>query len=117
MNLDAIKKQCDAVGALRQALHDAEVQIATVAGKNGQSTSARITVNGIAFDALKLSTAYMPEVVKGCEVIQREAVRLLTARRDSIRSQLDGAEWKLRQMTKTLPINAAAGSPVRRPPP
>lgn len=100
MDLDAIKKQADLVGALRTQLKDAETLIATVAGKHGQSTSARVTVNGVSFDVLQLSTAYMPQVIKGCEVIQREAVRLLTARRDRIRSQLEGAEWKLRQLSK-----------------
>lgn len=99
-DLEAIKKQCDNIGALRQALRDANVQIETVAGKHGQSTHARITVNGIAFDALKLSTGYMPEVIKGYEVIQREAIRLLTMRRDDIKSRLEGAEWKLAQLTK-----------------
>lgn len=100
MDLDAIKKQADLIGSLRTQLKEAETQIATVAGKFGQSTSARVTVNGVAFDVLQLSKGYMPEVVKGCEVIQREAVRLLTTRRDRIRSQLEGAEWKLRQLSK-----------------
>jgi len=100
MNLDAIRRQADLIGSLRSQLKDAETQIATVAGNHGQSTTARVTVNGVCFDVLRMNTAYMPEVIKGYEIIQREAVRLLTMRRDRTLSQLEGAEWKMRQLSK-----------------
>ena len=100
MNLDAIRRQTDLIGKLRQELQGAEAHILACSGKAGQSTSARVTVNGIAFDILRLGPGYMPELVKGMEAMQREAIRLLTMHRDSIRSQLEGAEWQLRQLTK-----------------
>jgi len=100
MDLDAIKKQAELIGSLRTQLKDMEVQIATVAGNYGQSTSARVTVNGVTFDVLRMNAAWMPEVIKGYEVIQREAVRLLTLRRTRLLSQIEGAEWKLHQLSK-----------------
>ena len=40
------------------------------------------------------------QVRKGFEVIQAEAIKLLQLKRSSIRSSLEGAEWKLRQLVK-----------------
>lgn len=100
MDTTAIKHQADAVYQLQQALALAQQDIQRAEGKFGQDTSLVITINGVSFQPVMLGRNHMPEVRQGMETMQREAVRLLRLRCDDLRSRLDGAQWKLRQLVK-----------------
>lgn len=101
MDTEAVKAQASAVGVLQTKLSLINIDLQRAAGKFGQDTSLTISLNGVAFSPLVLSGGnYMPEVRKGFEVMQAEAIKLLQLKRADIRSRLEGAEWKLRQLVK-----------------
>lgn len=99
MDTEAIRRQTEVVDAARKAVAATQKLIAQVSARSGQDC-ATVTVNGVPFSVVQLNSAYMPQVTKGAEVIQRECIAILQANLSAQRSKLEGAEWKLRQMVK-----------------
>lgn len=100
MDTEAIRRQTAVVDAARKEVAATEKLIAQVSARHGQDC-ATVHVNGVPFSVVQLNRAYMPEVVKGAEVIQRECIAILQANLFAQRSKLEGAEWKLRQLVKS----------------
>ena len=100
MDTEAIRSQTAVVDAARKAVADSKTLIAKVSARHGQDCAV-IHINGVKFDLTSLNRAYMPEVIKGMEAIQRECVAMLQAQLATHRSRLEGAEWKLLQLVKS----------------
>ena len=100
MDTEAVKAQASAVQALQAQLDLVNIDLRRAAGEFGQDASLTISLNGVAFSPLGLGRNHMPEVRKGFEVMQAEAIKLLELKRSDIRSRLEGAQWKLRQLVK-----------------
>jgi hypothetical protein len=99
MDTEAIRRQTEVVDAARKAVAATQKLIAQVSARSGQDC-ATVSVNGVVFNLVQLNSAYMPQVVKGMEAIQRECLAILQANLSAQRSKLEGAEWKLRQLVK-----------------
>lgn len=99
MNTDHIRAQAKKLDELRESLKAAQINRDTVACRYGQ-VCASISINGIALKLSDHNRNYMPEVLKGMEAIQAEAIKLLDMRVATLKGLVEGAVWKLSQLAK-----------------
>ena len=85
MDTESIRRQTAVVDAAAREVAITRDLIAKVSARNCGQDLAGITVNGVAFSLSALNKAYMPELCRGMEAIQRECLTILQAQLDAQR--------------------------------
>ena len=100
MNTSHIARQIVVIDQLRAVLQkriDARAQMVMKAGQ----ACASMTMCGLKFDVTLMNNHYyMPELVKGMEVIHAELIKILDAHIDNARSAVEGAEFRMRELVR-----------------
>ena len=100
MNISAISKQAVVIDQLRVVLQKRIDARARMSMKAGQAC-ASMTMCGLSFDVTLMNNHYyMPELVKGMEVIHAELIKILDAHVDNARSAVEGAEFRMRELVR-----------------
>lgn len=99
MNITVIKQQLDELASLYKRSSEAQNQKSVLEGKSGQDT-CHIVINGVSFNVTELNKYYLPEVIKGMEIIQKEAVKLKEMQIATIKGKIEGLEFTIRNLTK-----------------
>jgi hypothetical protein len=99
MKTEAIREQTASIDAASRKLAETRRMIRLLKMECGQEI-ASITINGVTFPLTCLNSAYRPQVSKGMEEVQRICLSILAGYEATEKSQLEGAQWRLKQLVK-----------------
>jgi len=98
-----LRQAIEKYDALKKKHHEALKTLKQVQCKAGQDY-VPVFVGGCKFDfaTLDRQSGWMPYVMKGCEELQKAAEKIMFNYVKSIEGEMEGAQWKVKQLAREL---------------